>query len=365
MQTILPFSNHTTIPTSPPNVGILLLNLGGPNCQADVEPFLYNLFSDPGIIRLPTYLSFFQNILAWSISKLRSSKARAAYQRIGGGSPLLNYTVAQAEGLTLSLWHRHQLHVRTYIGMRYWHPFTEDTLTQLQHDDIHALVILPLYPHYSVSTTGSSLRILKEEFQKPYYDRLSHTFIVHWYTRPTYLRTLAQLIHQQLQAYTPKELTLGRLSHKDHISLHVLFSAHGVPKSYVTAGDPYQQQMEHCVSLLIQQLPKDINVHLSYQSRVGPVEWLTPYTDNVIPQLGREGVKNLVVVPISFVSDHIETLEEIDMEYKELAEEYGIVHWKRCPALNVEESFIDDLGDMVAETLKKECVSIESISTPG
>jgi ferrochelatase len=223
-----------------------------------------------------------------------------------------------------------------------------------------------MYPQFSISTSGSSLRVLQEEFAKNaiLYDdgpqKMFHTVIPSWYDRPGYVKSVANLIQKELDSFTPQEIEEGT-SVDQPIPRHVLFSAHGVPASYIEAGDPYKSQIEDCVERIKALLPSEeegVKVHLSFQSRVGPVEWLRPYTDDVLPSLGEQGVKNIVVVPISFVSEHIETLEEIDIEYRELAHESGITNWRRSPALNTEQSFTDDLADMVADALNEPSQSI-------
>jgi ferrochelatase len=263
-----------------------------------------------------------------------------------------------------SLRERYGIEAKTYIGMRYWYPFTEEALEEIRADGINALVILPLYPQFSISTSGSSLRVLQEEFAKrqDLYGpkKMFHTVIPSWYDRPGYVRSVANLIRKELDSFTPEEIEEG-LSEGQTVPKHVLFSAHGVPASYIEAGDPYKAQIEDCVERIKALLPTEeegTKVHLSFQSRVGPVEWLRPYTDDVLPELGEAGVKNLVVVPISFVSEHIETLEEIDIEYRELALESGITNWRRSPALNTDATFIDDMADMVADALNEPAQSI-------
>lgn len=347
-----------------PKVGVLLLNLGGPETGEDVEGFLYNLFADPDIIRLPPLLSPLQSLVALLISKRRAPKSREAYDSIGGGSPILEYTRAQADLMLRSLKDRYGIDAKAYIGMRYWYPFTEEALDKIREDGINALVILPLYPQFSISTSGSSLRVLQEEFAKksdvygP--QKMFHTVIPSWYDRPGYVKSVANLIQKELDSFTPEEIEEGT-SVKQPIPKHILFSAHGVPASYIEAGDPYKAQIEDCVERIKSLLPSEeegVKVHLSFQSRVGPVEWLRPYTDDVLPSLGEQGVKNLVVVPISFVSEHIETLEEIDIEYRELALESGIANWRRSPALNTDATFIDDMADMVADALNEPSQSI-------
>lgn len=182
--------------------------------------------------------------------------------------------------------------------------------------------------------------------------KIRHTVIPAWYDRPGYVRSMGNLIKNEINKYTVEEKKEG---------IHVLFSAHGVPKSYIDIGDPYKDQIEKCVELIRQEYEledESITTHLSYQSRVGPIEWLRPYTDDKLEELGKQGVKNLVVVPVSFVSEHIETLEEIDMEYREVAEENGITNWRRVPALNMDENFISDLASMVTDALHEPAISI-------
>lgn len=263
-----------------------------------------------------------------------------------------------------SLHERYGIEAKTYIGMRYWYPFTEEALDHIRADGINALVILPLYPQFSISTSGSSLRVLQEEFAKKLDvygpKKMFHTVIPSWYDRPGYVKSVANLIQKELDSFTPEEIAEGT-SEGQPIAKHILFSAHGVPASYIEAGDPYKDQIIDCVERIKALLPSEddgVKVHLSFQSRVGPVEWLRPYTDDVLPSLGEQGVKNLVVVPISFVSEHIETLEEIDIEYRELALESGITNWRRSPALNTDKTFIDDMADMVADALSEPSQSL-------
>ncbi len=333
-------------------LGVLLLQLGGPERTEDVEGFLYNLFADPDIIRLPGIVSGLQKPLAYVISKRRAPKSKAAYASIGGGSPIVRYTAAQAEGVERVLRQDMGLDAKCYVAMRYWHPFTHEALEQMQKDGVNSLVVVPLYPQFSISTSGSSLRVLQDLFFKdsPQWGKVSHTVVPAWYDRPGYVQAMGRLISRELAQFTPEQRAQG--------PLHVLFSAHGVPQRYIEMGDPYQQQIRKCVELIAQEYSAEVTTHLSYQSRVGPIEWLRPYTDDMLEELGASGVKNLVVVPISFVSEHIETLEEIDIEYRELAEENGIANWRRVPALNTEEGFIEDLAHMVVEALQEPAISV-------
>lgn len=319
-------------------VGVLLLNLGGPDELEDVRPFLYNLFSDPEIIRLP--FSWLQSPLAWLISTLRAKKSQENYRQIGGGSPLRHITQAQAQALQEQLQSQGK-DAKVYVGMRYWHPFTEEAIARIKRDAIEQLVILPLYPQFSISTSGSSFRLLEKLWQEdPTLNRIEYTVIPSWYQQPGYLQAMAQLIAQELDQFPNPD------------SVHIFFSAHGVPVSYVTeAGDPYQQEIEDCTALIMQTLNRPNSHTLAYQSRVGPVEWLKPYTEDALQELGAQGVEDLLVVPISFVSEHIETLQEVDIEYRELAEESGIHNFQRVPALNTHPVFIDSLATLVDEAL--------------
>ncbi|KAH9308361.1 hypothetical protein KI387_036272, partial [Taxus chinensis] len=324
-------------------VGVLLLNLGGPETLQDVQPFLFNLFADPDIIRLPRLFRFLQKPLAQFVSVLRAPKSMEGYAAIGGGSPLRRITDEQAGALEKALEEKN-VPTKVYVGMRYWHPFTEEAIEQIKSDGITKLVVLPLYPQFSISTSGSSLRLLESIFREDeYLVRMQHTVIPSWYQRQGYIKAMANLIETELQKFERLEKVM------------IFFSAHGVPLAYVEeAGDPYKTEMEECVDLIMKELKaRGINNDhtLAYQSRVGPVEWLKPYTDDTIKCLGLQGVKSLLAVPISFVSEHIETLEEIDMEYKELALDSGIENWERVPALGCEPSFISDLADAVTEAL--------------
>lgn len=332
-------------------IGILLLNLGGPEKPEDVRPFLFNLFSDPEIIRLP--FTWMQRPLAWLIATGRTRKSIENYAQIGGGSPLRRITEEQAHALEMRL-HQRNLDATIYIGMRYWHPFTEEAIARVKRDRVDRLVILPLYPQFSISTSGSSFRLLERLQQSdPEFKNIPYTVIPSWYQRSGYLEAMADLIRQELD----------KSEHPDQV--HIFFSAHGVPLSYVEeAGDPYQREIEDCTARIMRTLNRPNPHTLAYQSRVGPVEWLKPYTEDAIEELGAKGVHELLVVPISFVSEHIETLQEIDIEYRELAEESGIEHFRRVPALNTHPGFIEDLADLVEESLATPSLTLEEVIHP-
>lgn len=323
-------------------VGVLLLNLGGPERIEDVYLFLYNLFSDPDLIRLP--FRFLQKPIAALIAATRAPVSQENYQAIGGKSPLRQLTEEQAEALENAL-QRRGINAQVYVAMRYWHPFTEEAIAKIKQDQITQLVILPLYPQFSISTTGSSLKLIEQIWQK---DRQLHAIekivIDSWYNRTGYLKAMAEVIEAKIKSFAEPE------------QVHVFFSAHGVPKKYVTQyGDRYQVEIENCVDLVMQTLRtiyQRYNAHsLAYQSRVGPVEWLQPYTEEAIAQLAKRGINNLLVVPISFISEHIETLQEIDIEYREVAEAAGIHNFDRVPALNSHPVFINDLAALVTESI--------------
>lgn len=331
-------------------VGVLLLNLGGPERIQDVAPFLYNLFSDPEIIRLP--IPALQRPLAWLVSTLRSSKSQDAYRSIGGGSPLRRITEHQARELQ-SLLRQQNIDATTYVAMRYWHPFTESAVADIKADAIEEVVVLPLYPQFSISTSGSSFRELQRLRQAdPQFSQLPIRCISSWYDHPGYIQAMVGLITQSMAKAD------------DPAKAHVFFSAHGVPQSYVDeAGDPYQREIEACTRLIMAELHRQLGFSnaytLAYQSRVGPVEWLKPYTEDALRELGENGVKDLVVVPISFVSEHIETLEEIDLEYAEIAHEAGIANFLRVPALNTDSTFIHGLADLVSQALEGPEVNLD------
>ena len=334
-------------------IGVLLMNLGGPERIKDVGPFLYNLFSDPEIIRLPVPL--LQKPLAWFISTIRSSKSQKAYEAIGGGSPLRRITEQQARELQSEL-RKRGIDATSYVAMRYWHPFTESAVEDMKADDISEVVVLPLYPHFSISTSGSSFRELRrlrdadKGFQK-----LSVKCIRSWFDNSGYISSMAELIQKEILVCDSPE------------GAHICFTAHGVPTSYVEeAGDPYKKEIEDCSLLIIDKLETSLgfsnSYSLSYQSRVGPEEWLKPYTEDILQSLGAKGLNELIIVPISFVSEHIETLQEIDIEYREIALNSGIKKFRRVKALDTYPAFISGLADLVDACLNGPGVSLDDAS---
>jgi protoporphyrin/coproporphyrin ferrochelatase len=329
-------------------VGVLLLNLGGPEKPSDVRPFLYNLFSDPEIIRLP--FAFLQKPLAWFIASRRYKTSQENYKEIGGGSPLRRITEEQGQALSANLKAKGK-DIEIYIGMRYWHPFTEEAVARMKSDNISDLVILPLYPHFSISTSGSSFRLLEELWkQDPELQTINYTVIPSWYDEPGYIQAMVKLLSQEIDKCDDPDNAV------------IFFSAHGVPVSYVEeAGDPYQSEIEGCVKAVLKTLNRKNEHVLAYQSRVGPVEWLQPYTDDSLEELGAKGVKELVVVPISFISEHIETLQEIDIEYHEVARKAGIQNFFRVPAMNTDPDFINALGEMVIRAQEQPNIKLTEV----
>jgi ferrochelatase len=321
--------------------GVVLLNLGGPDSLDAVKPFLYNLFCDPEIINFP--LSFlFRKRLAKLISDKRSPKVILQYKELGGKSPLAELTFRQADALERAL--KNEIDCKVYTAMRYWHPFTDEVIEQIKKDKIKRVVLLPLYPQYSKSTTGSSVNEWNRLAAK---DPLMKNIEVHtvekYYDHPGYLDSIIENIGTALEKF-PRE-------HRN--DFHIIFSAHGTPIKLVKEGDPYKYHIENTVSAVVNRAQFSQRYHLSYQSKVGPQRWLEPKTPDVIEKLAGEGVKYLLIVPIAFVSDHLETLYEIGIEFRYLAKRYGIEQFEVMPALNDSPKFISALKDLVLKTLSK------------
>ncbi len=310
---------------------VVLLNLGGPEDLSSVRPFLYNLFSDRDII--PLGPKFMQKPLAWLISTMRAPKTRRAYALIGGSSPILKITFEQARALQKAL-AEEGLQTEVFVGMRYWRPFIEDAVKKAQQMGFKRIFGLSLYPQYSRATTGSSLRAFQSACLA---SGFQCRVVKQWYDNPYYIQALALSIKKVLKDLPPQGTCL-------------LFSAHGLPVKFIEQGDPYKDQIEQTVSLVLEELKKDTPmpeiVQISYQSRTGPMQWLEPYTDDAIRKCAFRDLKRVVVVPVSFVSDHIETLYEIDILYKDLAEHCGVELF-RTEALNTQPYFINALKDIV------------------
>jgi len=321
------------------DVGVLLFNLGGPETLADVRPFLFNLFSDPDIIRIRNGVA--RRTLAWLIATLRQEKSRNLYRQIGGGSPLRRITEAQARALEERLAAR-DCRARVYVGMRCWNPTIDEAVSRIAADGIRQLVLLPLFPQFSVTTTGSCFhcfRALAGQALPP--DRVKFSYVDSWYEEPLYLDAMADQIRE----------TRDRFSTRDPAEVHLLYSAHSIPARYVDEGDPYLEQTRKTVGLINERLGGRHPFTLAFQSKVGPVRWLSPATPEVLAEFGRQGVRRVLPIPISFVSDHIETLQEIDIQYRELAAKTGIEEFHRAAALNLNPKFIDALASIALKAL--------------
>ncbi len=311
-------------------VGVVLFQLGGPDSPEAVEPFLYNLFCDPDIIDLPVG-RWARAPLARLVAKARARKVQHHYAAIGGRSPIRELTERQANALEAEL--GRSLRARVVVAMRYWHPLTKEAIAKLEAAGANELVLLPLYPQYSKTTTGSGLN----EWNRKYTPRPEvevHT-IRHFYDHPLYLRALAEKINLGLQSFEAPG------------DVHLVFSAHGVPASVIEAGDPYVRHTEETVRLVMQTGAWPNPHLLCYQSKVGAGRWVQPSLLDSLRELGRRGVKRVVVVPISFVSDHVETLNEINIEAREVAQCAGIAGFELMPALNDSPAFIAALADLV------------------
>lgn len=308
-------------------IGVVLLNMGGPGTLADVEPFLLNLFSDREIIRLGP-LPFLQQFIARRIVKKRAPKSREAYKLIGGGSPLAKISADQGHALAARLAEEGDFMVR--CAMRYWHPLAPEILPEFQRAGVKELLALPLYPHYSRATTGSSLNDLRRALAAADYD-FSCREISAWPDHPEYAAALAATIKEGVAAFNGEKFTL-------------VYSAHSLPVSFIEAGDPYLDHIKRTIAAVEPLL--GFRGRLCFQSRSGPVRWLSPSTPDMLQTLANQGVKNVLMVPISFVSDHVETLYEIDIQYRELARGLGI-RLVRPPSLNTHPRLIEALAQLV------------------
>jgi len=310
--------------------GVVLLNMGGPDSLDAVEPFLYNLFSDHDIIRIPRII---QKPVARIIAKIRSKKTRHYYEIMGGKSPQKDQTLQQAHELQKALGDN----FKVVVAMRYWHPFTEEALEELFSEEIERILLLPLYPQFSKTTTGSSFNEFERVYKRSRFPEVRVIKIKDFHDHPMYIEALVKKIRETVE--DPKDF-------------HFLFSAHSLPLYVIKEGDPYQKQTEKTVRLVMDHFP-GVPHTLAYQSKVGPVEWLKPMTEEVIKDLASRGVKNLCVIPVSFVCEHSETLYELDHQHGNLAIKLGIENYLRVPTLQSDTLFIEALRDVVLKELEK------------
>jgi protoporphyrin/coproporphyrin ferrochelatase len=314
-------------------VGIVLFQLGGPDTLEAIEPFLYNLFCDPDIIDFP-FARLGRKPLAKLISTTRARKVQHHYSVIGGGSPIRRFTEQQARALETRL-NDSGIDARCFVAMRYWHPFTAEAAAQLRAAGCDEVVLLPLYPHYSSTTTGSSLN----EWNRHYRGELPVHTVEAFYRNDLYLEALVEKIEDCLARFA------------NPARPEIVFSAHSVPVSVIERGDPYQRQIQETVELLMQRGGWTNRYRLCYQSKVGASKWLQPSLHRTLRDLAAEKVREVCIVPISFVSDHVETLGEIDHEAREEATELGIEKFEMTSGLNDSPMFIAALAELVTSAL--------------
>ena len=332
-------------PVNVNKVGVVLFQLGGPDSLEAVEPFLYNLFCDPDIIDFP-FARLAREPLARLVSSRRARRVQDHYVQIGGKSPILELTELQASRLESEL--RKTLEARVFVAMRYWHPLTEEAVRQVLSDHIQTLVLLPLYPQYSVVTTGSSLNEWQRKFPRSH--AVDVRIVRDYHTHPIYLEALAERIDEGLAEFRKTNGSALRLPS----DVHLLFSAHGVPESVIKAGDPYQAQIEATVRLVRGRGAWPNPHSICYQSRSGPGRWLGPSLQEALQTLASSHSERVLVVPISFVSDHVETLYEINIEAREVAERLSIQQFHVTQGLNESPTFIRALADLVLHAVGRE-----------
>ena len=308
---------------------IILFNLGGPDKIENVEPFLFNLFNDPAILNLPTFLRY---PLAKLISNRRAPVAKKIYEEIGGSSPILKLTKEQSSALEIKL---NQTQTRDeykcFIIMRCWNPRAKDVIKDVQLYNPDEVVLMPLYPQYSAATSGSSIKEWKDICKKNNYNIKTSTICCY----PT---------DQNFISAHTKEI-IKKIKNLKNFKL--IFSAHGLPEKNIKKGDPYQWQVEQSVKKIVESLnDESLDWILSYQSRVGPLKWIGPSTEDIIIENSKIG-KHIVLVPIAFVSEHSETLVELDIEYKEIADANGCKNYTRVPALGINEDFIKAMSELI------------------
>lgn len=326
-------------------VAVVLLNLGGPDSLKSVRPFLFNLFYDINILRFPFFIRY---PLAWLISKLRESEAKNIYSHIGGKSTILDETTNQAKKLEDFL-HKNNLKgdiFKVFVSMRHWKPFSNEVVKDLNDFYPDQIILLPLYPHFSTTTTKSSVEDIIKKINSTAIRCTTLKTICCYSDQVDFINTHTSLISEGLNSLN---------GDKDYI---ILFSAHGLPVKFIEDGDGYQNQIENSVKNIVKKLKiKENNYKITYQSKVGPLEWLTPTTENEIKN-ACDNNKDIIIVPISFVSEHSETLFELDIEYANLVKDKNI-KYVRIPTLSVNEVFIKSLGNMVSDILDKD-VEIKS-----
>jgi len=362
----IPFGQESlSMRSASQKIGVVLFNLGGPDSLEAVKPYLYNLFQDPDIFSFPLS-ALVRKPLAYLIASLRARKSRVYFEAIGGKSPLKELTLGQAEVLEKILnagppspwpspvegegkiqkspsplegegWGEGENRFKVLVAMRYWTPSTDEAILELKQEGIQKVILLPLYPHYSYTTTRSSERYWKKRCKKLGVSFEKEILIRDYHDHPDYIRSLTARIEEALENFSEQEKR----------EVHLLFSAHSIPLKEIKNGDPYPKQIQKSMELVLQALGYPHPSSLSYQSKVGPLKWLEPSTAETIQVLAHRGVKSVLVVPISFVSDHSETLYELKKLYGDLARKVGIQKYEVMPALNQQPFFIQALRNLV------------------
>ncbi len=316
-------------------IGVVLLQLGGPDSLDAVEPFLRNLFNDPDIFDFPL-AGMVRPLLARAAAKFRASKIRKGYVEIGGKSPIGEYTERQASALEKEL--RRSIDARVFVAMRYWKPSSADAVEAIRKTQCERLVLLPLYPQRCAATTGSSFHEWRRCAAGAALD-LPTVAVDAYFDAPLYIDSVAGRIRQALERFPVDSQP------------HLVFSAHGLPVKLIENGDPYQRQIEETVRLVVETGGFGLPHTLCYQSKIGPDRWLGPALLPTLESLGRRGEQAVLAIPIAFVSDHIETLGEIDIEARRAARRWGIRHFETMAGLNDSPAFISALADQALRAL--------------
>lgn len=316
-------------------LAVVLFNLGGPDSLEAIEPFLTNLFSDENIFKIPLAQKFVAKIIA----RKRAPLVEGEYKMIGGKSPIGHWTEVQRSGLEKELRKEYES-IDVFTCMRYWNPMTDEVAPKVAAGNYDKIVLLPLYPQYSKTTTFSSF----EEWGKKYKnDKSKLIYINDFYKNEIYIKAINERIDE----------ALSRMSIELRNKMQLVFSAHGTPISLVKKGDPYSRHIKETVELVMKARNYSHPHHLCYQSKVGPVKWLEPATDTMIESLAEQGKKHMLVIPISFVSDHVETHYELDIEYREVAHKAKVEYYSVIKGLNDSETFVEALKSLTIEALKK------------
>jgi ferrochelatase len=321
-------------PAAASPVGVVLMNLGGPDSLDAVEPYLRLLFADPDVIKLPLLMRPFQPLLARMIARRRGPQSRENYRLIGGKSPIAAESAAQAAAVAAELARRGHA-VRPYVAMACWHPFSDETMRDMRAHGVRRAVAVPLFPHYSGTTTGSSWKALQKAAARAGGD-VELALVERYPDAPGYLDAVADRTREAIE----------NLPEQHRRVAPVIFSAHGLPEAYIRDGDPYLDDIRVTVAAVTRSLGLGERARLSFQSRVGRQRWLGPQTEEVLHELGAAGEKAVVVVPVAFTGEHIETLQEIDLLFKDHATKAGIAFFSRAATVGVHPAFVRALADL-------------------